>query len=191
MKLTVDEKMCIKHKLTFEEFLIALMYRLIEKPAEVTTNLINREVLVAKDGKYWVTQRWSDVIDEILADSAVKIDEKRLELLADEIKKRFPKGTTPDGKYYYHCNRREIMQSLKRFITQYGDYPDEDILDATCRYVAHFRGNYKDMRIAKYFIIKDLTKEGKGIISDLATFLENKEEDDEIKIDDWKRYARN
>jgi hypothetical protein len=61
---------------------------------------------------------------------------------------------------------------------------DEDILDATRRYVASFQGNYSGMRLIKYFILKDDVRQGEDgnhveQISDLATFLENKESEGE------------
>ena len=76
---------------------------------------------------------------------------------------------------------------------------DEEILDATKRYVASFQGNYTGMRLIKYFILKDDVKpseDGQGHveqISDLATFLENKESEEEVVTNDdsWLMNSRN
>ena len=179
MKITIDEKACQKHKLSLDEFLVALMYRQVKKPAEVTDSLVSKEVLVAKDDKYWITQHWSDVINEILCDSvkATERTDEEIHELAKQIRLCFPQGTKPETNKYFRNNSREVAQHLKRFFVAYGDYSDEDVLDATKKYVDSFHGDYRYMKLDKYFIIKDLRKEGGDITSDLATFLDNKGEE--------------
>lgn len=200
MKITIDEKVCLKHKLSFEEVLMALVYRHTKDPTKVFRNLLKREVLVKQGGTYPVTQRWSDEIDEILADSSgccQKSDEELL-ALAKKMRELYPQEKMKDrfGKptqYYYRCNNSEVMKALKRFFTQFGNYSDEEVLDATRRYVASFQGQYwqKGMRLIKYFILKNPIKQGEDgqghieQVSDLLTFIENKgiEEDEVINGD--------
>ena len=199
MKITIDEKVCTKHKLTLEEALMALCIRQIKDVVQVHDNLINREVFVYKDGNTYITQHWSDVLDEIISDSSgnvEKFDEELLKL-AKQMRELYPQGKMKDryGRmtpYYYRCNNSEVVKKLKKFFTIFGNKSNEDILDATKRYVASFQGNYTGMRLIKYFILKDDVKpseDGTGHveqISDLATFLENKESDeDEVNNDDW------
>ena len=162
MKITIDEDVCIKHKMTYEEFLIAYAFRQVPECHEVIKNLIAREVLIVKDGFYYVTQHWSDVLDDILCDSAgiSERTEESLMALAEKIRDCFPKGKMKDrfGRdtpYYYRCNKSEVSKALNRFFTQFGNYPDSEIIDATKRYVASFNGNYTGMRLAKYFIMKN------------------------------------
>lgn len=189
MKLIIDEKQCLKHKLSLAEVLAALFIRNSDKghPQEVIDNLAAREVVVIHNDKTLITQRWNDVIDEILYDSSGGIDnEERLTNLAVQIMACFPQDKMKDNfgrttPYFYKCNKREIISALKRFFNAYGNFKDDDIIDATKRYVASFQGNYTGMRLAKYFIIKQITQydddENPGhntLISDLATFLENK-----------------
>lgn len=193
MKIVIDEKSCKKHKMTDQEILIALAVR-AGKYEEVVQNMLNREILVKDKGQLKITQRWSDVADEIIADSSNEISEERLEALANKLKECFPQGRTPDKKYIYRCNKKEIMQSLKKFFNQFGNYTDDEVIDAAKRYVASFRGNYAFMRIVKYFIIKDLRRDGGDIISDLATFLENKESEEDVvntNSDEWLTNIRN
>ena len=202
MKLTIDEKMCLKHKMTIEEFLIAYMYGHVKKPDQVLQNLLNREILVLKNGDYYLTQRWNDVMNEIIADSTQEQDEERLKNLAIQMRDLYPAGRIIDRKtgqptsYYFKCNVSEIMKKLKTFFIRFGNFSDEDILDATKRYVASFRGNYqqKGFRIIKYFIWKDDVKVGPDgnyveSISPLLDFLENKESEEEVVVgtnsDDW------
>ncbi len=203
MKFTIDDKACRKHKMTAEEFLIALAVRQADDLKKTLDNLLKREVLVFKDGKYYVTQHWSEVIDEILCDSSGKIEKTDDELLAlaIRIQECFPKQKMRDrfGRetaFYYRCNKTEIKGALKRFYenSSYNNVTDDDIIDATKRYVASFNGNYNGkMRLAKYFIWKnDVKPKGDGTgyvepVSDLETFLENKEEGQRVVTtsDDW------
>ena len=202
MKIVIDEKVCTKHKMTVPEVLMALALRCCEE--NTIENMLNREILVVKEeglfeDAYKVTQRWSDVLDEILADSSgtvEKSDEELLEL-AKQMRELYPQGKMKDryGRmtpYYYRCNNSEVVKKLKKFFTIFGDISNEDILDATKRYVASFQGNYTGMRLIKYFILKDDVKpseDGTGHveqISDLATFLENKEsEEEEVNNNEW------
>ena len=200
MKVTINEKVCLKHKLTLTEFLMALAVRTCQNVGEVLDNMLNREILVKQGEDYLITQHWSDVLDEVISDSSgsvEKSDEELLEL-AKQMRELYPQGKMKDryGRmtpYYYRCNNGEVVKKLKKFFTIFGSVSDEDILDATKRYVASFQGNYTGMRLIKYFIIKDDVKpseDGTGHveqISDLATFLENKESEGEESVnnDDW------
>ena len=195
MKIVIDEKVCLKHKLTLSEFLLALAFR--KADSKDIHNMLMREILVRSNGKYLVTQHWSDVLDEVLCDSTSNVSEERLENLAKQIQDAFPAGFKQDErtgtKYYHKSNKRAIMQSLKRFIAYYGDYPDEEIIDATKRYVASARGNYSPpFQMANYFIYKDLSRKGGDITSSLSTFLENKEnEEANVNDDSWLLNSRN
>ena len=196
MKLIIDEQACQKHGLTTQEALLAWAIRHAEP--DDWSNLLARQVLVKKEGLLLVTQHWSDVLDEIICDSPKEQDnEERLNNLAMQIQQCFPKAKMLDrfGRptpYFYRCNKTEIKNKLKKFFFRYGDVPDEDIIDATKRYVASFGDNYAGMRLAKYFIWKDdkrLQDDGETkveALSDLATFLENKgsEGDEKTSIDD-------
>ena len=200
MKVTINEKVCLKHKLTLTEFLMALAVRTCQNVGEVLDNMLNREILVKQGEDYLITQHWSDVLDEIISDSSGSIEKSDEELLelAKQMRALYPQGKMKDryGRmtpYYYRCNNGEVVKKLKKFFTIFGSVSDEDILDATKRYVASFQGNYTGMRLIKYFIIKDDVKpseDGTGHveqISDLATFLENKESEGEegVNNDDW------
>ena len=191
MKITIDDKICAKQKLAIEECLMALAVKMAKDPEQLWKDLLSREIIVKKPEGTMITQRWSDTIDEIICDSTgLSCKDQELLAFAKELRLLFPEGKQTRASqggvhYYYRCNATEIMQSLKRFFTYFGEYPLEDIKDATKRYVAHFRGDYESMRIIKYFIIKDERNKGKDITSDLATYLDNKEEGEESKTEDW------
>lgn len=198
MKITIDDKVCTKHKMTVPEVLFALAFRQAGK--QVISNMVAREILSDVGGEYHVTQGWSDVLEEILAESSgsVKIDETRLLNLALKIQEVFPSGYKVDertnAKYYHKSNSRSIQSALKRFITYYRDYTDEEILDAAKEYVASFRGNYSRIEMANYFVYKDNRNKGGEITSTLATFLENKDSGDGgvvVNTEDWLSNSRN
>ena len=200
MKIVIDEKVCLKHKLSIEETLIALAIKYSKNIEETITNLINREVLVKDDENTYITQHWNDVLDEVLVDSSGAIDdEDRLRNLAAKMKDVYPKGKMPGTPYYYQCNTREIMMKLKKFFNIYGNYTDDDIVEATKRFVSSFNGNYKFLPLIKYFIFKDklvMDEDGMQHVSPespLATFLENKDNNENLASasDDWLASVRN
>lgn len=209
MKTVLNEKICLKHRLTLQEFLVALAVK-GGKINEVIDNLVSREVIVERNGEYYITQHWNDVVDEILCDSAnngMDLSDERLLALAKRVQECFPvmkmrNAYGQDTPFYYRCNKTEIKNKLRKFLTVYGDVPDDDIVDATKRYVATYASKgYVGMRLAKYFIIKEDKKlhadEEMHVeeISDLATFLENKTDEEKtadiVNGDDWLVNSRN
>ena len=209
MKTVLNEKICLKHRLTLQELLVALAVR-EGRVKEVVDNLVSREVIVERNGEYYITQHWNDVVDEILCDSAnngMDLSDERLLALAKRVQECFPvmkmrNAYGQETPFYYRCNKTEIKNKLKKFLTVYGDVPDDDIVDATKRYVATYASKgYVGMRLAKYFIIKEDRKlhadEEIHVeeISDLATFLENKTDEEEtadiVNGDDWFVNSRN
>lgn len=200
MKITIDNKVCLKHKLSIEEVLIAIAVKYGKNLKETYENLLNREVLVKDDENTYLTQHWNDVLDEIILDSNGAIDdEERLKNLATKMKEVYPKGKMPGTPYYYQCNTREIMLKLKKFFKIYGNYTDDDIVGAAKRFIASFNGNYKFLPLIKYFIFKDklvMDEDGQQHVSpesQLATFLENKDNNDNLVAasDDWLSTVRN
>ena len=207
MKITLDEKVCLKHKLTLQEALIALAVR-AGSTNEAVKNLLAREVLVERNGEFLITQHWNDVVDEILCDSSnngLDLSDERLLALAVKVQECFPKmkmryASGQESPFYFRCNKTEIKNKLKKFLTLYGETTDEDIIDAAKRYVATYESKgYLGMRLAKYFIMKDDRKLGADEevhveqLSDLATFLENRgsEEEEPANDDDWLLNSRN
>ena len=202
MKITIDEKVCLKHKMTIEEMLFALAIRNSKNPSHTINNMTLREILVRDDESYAVTQHWSDVLDEILVGSGgcTKTDEE-LKSLAKKMIDAYPHGAMIDRRtgrpttYYFQCNNAEVRNKLKSFFNRYDVYSDEEILDAEKRYVARWNGNYQQpgFRQLKYFIFK-VDKETGEVTSPLLDFLENKESEGEVVVtnsDDWLVNSRN
>lgn len=198
MKIVIDEKICKKHHLSVMEVLLSLGIRGSEDVNETLKELEEKQVLVYKDNQYLVTQPWSDILDEILCDSCSGEDnEERLIELAKKMRECFPEGKMPGTAYYYRCNVREVVLKLKKFFLQYGNYSDDKIIDATKRFIEAYNGNYRYLPLIKYFISKNKTvtdEDGTSHIqevSELASYLENKETETKATSDDWLMSARN
>lgn len=198
MKIVIDEKICKKHHLSVTEVLVSLGIRSSEDVNETLKELEEKQVLVYKDNNYMVTQPWSDILDEILCDSCSGEDnEERLTELAKKMRECFPEGKMPGTAYYYRCNVREVVLKLKKFFLQYGNYSDDKIIDATKRFIEAYNGNYRYLPLIKYFISKNKTvtdEDGTSHIqevSELASYLENKETETKATSDDWLMSARN
>ena len=79
------------------------------------------------------------------------------------------------------------MRRLNTFFLKYGDsYTDEQILNAARQYVEGFNGNYRYMRLLKYFIFKESLNANNEVEggSELLTYIENEGQEDTLK-DNW------
>lgn len=202
-KIEIDEAKCLKLGLTLQETLIAIAISM-GKYKETVTNMLNRGIITLdlfKQGSPDITSKWKGKVDSFLAS-----DEQRLETLALKVQDCFPKqklmyANGRESPFYFRCNKTEIKNKLKKFLDIYGEVSDDDIIDATKRYVDTYAPKgYVGMRLAKYFILKDdkrLTVDDEVHVeqlSDLATFLENKSENkpqDIVNGDDWLLNSRN
>ena len=63
-------------------------------------------------------------------------------------------------------------------------YTDEQIINATQKYINSFNGNYAYLKLLKYFIWKDERLKGESVQSLLADFIENENSED-IANTDW------
>lgn len=202
-KIEIDEAKCLKLGLTLQETLIAIAISM-GKYKETATNMFNRGIITLdlfKQGSPDITSKWKSKVGSFLVS-----DEQRLETLALKVQDCFPKqklmyANGRESPFYFRCNKTEIKNKLKKFLDIYGEVSDDDIIDATKRYVDTYAPKgYLGMRLAKYFILKDdkrLTVDDEVHVeqlSDLATFLENKSENkpqDIVNGDDWLLNSRN
>ena len=202
MKLTIDLTKGASMNLSLRDILIALVADIDKEDYQKSRlKLIQRGIITKVGDSDMLTDKWAEDIRS-LAKSDFITDE-RLSELATRVQDCFPKTKMRDMKgnetpFYYRCNKAEIRNKLRKFLERYGEYSDDEIVDATKRYVASFNGNYAGMRLAKYFIWKDdrrLDEDGRTKVenvSDLATFLENKDEDDVVRVpEDWMMQSKN
>ena len=136
-----------------------------------------------------VTNKGIQILDDTIIDSD-KYQEpiEKLESLAQSLKNLFPKGKKDGTNYYWADGVALIVRRLKLFFKKYGNtYSNEQIIKATEKYVKSFNGNYKFMKLLKYFIFKEKIGAGGDIEgeSDLITYIENCNEDIIIN-NDWE-----
>lgn len=158
------------------------------------SNLIQKGLITADlDSEFnkigWrLTKKGIDTIDSVIADSDKQQEPKeKLEYIATELKKIFPKGKKPGTNYYWTEGTALIIRRLKLFFKKYGNnFSDEQIINAANKYVSSFNGDYKYMKLLKYFIFKEkigVCNEAEGE-SDLITYIENAGQEDELS-NDW------
>lgn len=196
MKLAIDEDVCKKMGMTLPEVLAIVLIKTGADIGELFKELQQKQVLVTQNTlmgeTIMVTQRWDDIVSDILLSSDVSVpSENRIEKLTSALMQIFPQGRKDGTNTYWRGNIKDTKLRLKKFFKLYGTkYSDEQIINATRKYVESFNGNYAYMRVLKYFIWKDVRKqdsEGRFYIeevSDLATLIENAENEEVLK-DDW------
>lgn len=190
MKITIDEEQCKKHNLSPQELFAMLLIKTCDNIPKLMLDMLARELIILiGDGvnkKYAVTQRWDDEMSTVLLDSEskdVKGDDERLTNLAKALMEMFPKGKKEGTTTYWRGNVNDTKLKLKKFFKLYGECPDEKIIDATRRYVESFNGDYRFMRVLKYFICKSdhkMKEDGSYYIeevSELASYIENDGQD--------------
>ena len=182
MKYVIDDAVAEKMGLSLPQVLLLMLIKTGQNTNEILQELLDKEAVVALDVypvKYMITQRWSDTCDNILltSDRTVPTEDEILPI-AEKLMAIFPQGKKPGTPYYWKCNRREVALKLKSFFKLYGTkYTEEEILEAATNYVNSFNGDYRFMRLLKYFIWK---KEDGVEISELATFIDNAGQEDEV-----------
>lgn len=201
MKYVIDEKVCENSGMDMKSVLAVLLVKFSGNISELFGELLQKQVLVRDngvDGNYLVTQRWDDVVSNILLDSEQqdpKGNEEHLEKLAIALMEIFPQGRKPGTNTYWRGNVKDTKLRLKKFFKLYGNkYKDSQILEAAERYVRSFNGDYSYMRVLKYFLWKDARKtnsDGNYVdeVSDLATLLENVGQED-VNNDSWRDSIR-
>lgn len=190
MKLT--DKACRKHDLSFSEG-VALI-AIASNEDSVYDNLINKGLISKVNGslqslnkKYHASELGVVLANELLADSEVVVEalSTQIDELADKLREIYPGGRIPGTAYYYKGNKSDIVRKLKSFIARYGSKVTfEQIIDATKRYVDSFNGNYRYLKLLKYFIWQDERRDGETLRNSiLMDFIENKEQDNHNNSD--------
>lgn len=136
----------------------------------------------------FVTNKGKETLNKVSMDSEKTIDadgiDERIKNLVPQLQVIFPKGVNFNNQYW-RGNKSDITIKLKKFFQKYGDYTDEQILEATRAYVQGFNGNYKFMRLLQYFIWKEEMKDGTKVrVSELANYLENAGQTNDLR-EDW------
>lgn len=196
MVININEDLCEERGISVEDMLLILLAR-ISKDIPVGVEILIRKGWMKKTNEgYAFTKECNDLVDSIMLDSSMSIAKQNsTDMLAADMQQIFPKGRKDGSNQYWRGNKNEIALRLKKFFKYYGNkWTRDEILEATRRYITSFNGDYKYMRVLKYFIWKMDRKqdeEGTQILcetSDLATLLENKE--DIVEENDWTNELR-
>lgn len=186
MRCVIDDAVAEKMGLSPSEILALMIIKTGEDFRWLLAGLLDKEVIIkigTPPTRYMITKRGEALCNNILlaSDTSIPTNEE-LESLAEKLIAVFPEGKKPGTPYYWKCNKREVMLKLKSFFKLYGrKYTEEQIVNAAKEYVEANRYNSTTMRILKYFIWKKVDGEE---VSDLATYIDNAEQDDELG-DNW------
>lgn len=183
MKYVVDDAIADKLGLTFPQILALMLIKTGEDIKWVLGELMDKQAIIqigTPPTRYMLTQKWELLYNSVLSTPnkvISKEEEERIVSIAKKLMEIFPQGKKPGTPYYWKGNIREITLKLKSFFKLYGNtYTEKQIIDAARNYVESFNGDYRFMRLLKYFIWK---REDNGTeVSELATFIDNAEQED-------------
>ena len=191
MKIEVSDKICEKYNLSIEETLVLIG---LKYSSQEVFQKLNKERFLLDLGssifneetKYKLSRKANEALSCILAESTDVVAKRttNIEELADKLRDIYPNGKIVNSNYYYRCNRQDIINKLKTFFKMYGTkYTDEQIINATQKYINSFNGNYTYLKLLKYFIWKDERLKGESVQSLLADFIENESSEDTTNTD--------
>ena len=197
MKIEVNDEICKKYNLSIEEALVLIG---LKYSSQEVFQKLNKERFLLNLGssifeeetKYKLSRKANEALSCILAESTNAVAKRvtNIEELADKLRDIYPNGKILNTNYYYRCNRQDIINKLKTFFKMYGTkYTDEQIINATQKYVNSFNGNYAYLKLLKYFIWKDERLKGESVQSLLADFIENESAEDAVSSD-WTSTLR-
>lgn len=110
--------------------------------------------------------------------------------LAEKLKELYPKGYKPGTNYAWRGSTMEIVRKLQTLVIKYNfKFTEEEAIEATKKYVDSFNGDYRFMRLLKYFLLKTI-RDGEGgtdISSEFMSLIENgAQEPEENKFIDMR-----
>jgi hypothetical protein len=193
MKLTIDSKACENNGLTLDEFIVLYinaknidiqqtMNSIVDKGL-ANKNLFNNCSLV-------LGSKTKQLLEKVILDSNVTVKDniERIKNLAKQLQENYIPGKKAGTQDYFKGSSAEIIQRLKRFFAEYGEFTDEQIINATKKYVASFNGDYRFAQLLKYFISKKVDGE-RG--SRLLAYIENAQQVDTSQMTiDWETELR-
>jgi len=208
MKITFDTEACKKNGKDVDLILYLISFLAGSKITLNTFEKARQQNFLKFNQPYDRNHLFPDYVElseqgEFLAESVIadsntgvsNTSEERFTNLANKLRELFPGGKKPGYAYTWRDSTSCIVDRLKKFVTKYGDYPDDDIIAATKKYVDSFNGNYQYMQLLRYFIWKNKVS-GTELIngrlvgevekqSQLAAYLEDTDEEP-IKKVEWE-----
>lgn len=182
MKWTIDSTVLDKYNLNMDEFtLLLLLARGVDLQKCMNSLLLKKwaEKNIFNPDQVVLSLETKETVQGILLDSDKLVNGKQddFEAIANKLREIFPKGNKAGTNYNWRGSTAEIARKLKNLVVKYGcKFTEEEAVEATKAYVASFNGDYKYMKLLKYFLLKT-PKNNNGdveIESDFMTYLENK-----------------
>lgn len=191
MKVTIDQTVLDKYDLTIGEFMLLYLHASKVDVKECTESILAKGLadrdLFSENGLV-VSDKVKDLITTIAIDSDKNVIDKDEEFteLAKKLQELYPAGRKDGTNYMWRGTSAEIAKKLKTLVVKYKySFTAEQVINATKEYVDSFNGNYRKMRLLKYFILKSErdADDNVNVISELMTLIENAGQ--ENRRDDW------
>ena len=199
LNLNINEDICTKYGINISDALVLLIGKLDGNINISTNSLIEKGLLTSfVIGKeYTITSKGNEILSSIILESDKSLNSSRdFNDLAIKLKELFPKGKKQNTNLYWTEGLPLIIKRLKMFFKKYDSnqtITDEQIIAATKKYVESFKGDYRYMKLLKYFLFKE-ERNAAGEVesqSELYTYIENADqvEDTQTEID-WETELR-
>lgn len=192
MRLTIDQTVLDKHDLTISEFMVLYLNVNSVDIKSCMDSLVAKGLAdknLFSEGSIVVSDKVKELVSTIAIDSDKSVIDKDAEFieLANELRELYPAGRKEGTTYMWRGTTAEIAKKLKTLVVKYKySFTREQVIKATKEYISSFNGNYKKMRLLKYFILKSErdADDNVNVISELMTLIEN-EGQTEVRRDDW------
>lgn len=190
----LNKKAAQQNGITIDEALLMLVIHNKADLERAEKTLIQKGLITAERNDLFqqvgwrLTNKGTEVLDSVIMDSDKEQEpQDRLIQLATRLKEIFPKGKKDGTNYYWADGVALIVRRLKLFFKKYGNkFTDEQIVQATEKYVQGFNGNYQYMRLLKYFIFKEKVGANGEVEGDseLISYIENAGQEENLR-NDW------
>lgn len=189
MKTVIDRNIIENGGLSVDEFLLVMIVGNDIDLFSAAKSLKERKLATPRALPPYniaLTKDLCEMYEDIIIKASETLDSpNRYEDLAKKLIDIYPKGFK-DGIYQWVEGPILIAKRLQAFELKYGKYSDEDIINATQKYVDIMFGR-PEMRLLKYFIFKEKTNSAgeNESSSDLYSMLVNKEST-LFEAEEWK-----
>lgn len=182
MRWSIDSTVVEKYNLSMDEYVLLLFLARGGNIQDCINSLLSRKIVsrnIFNPEQIVLSLKQKEMVQGILLDSDKQVNGRKddFESLANQLREIFPKGNKAGTNYNWRGSTAEIARKLKNLVVKYGcKFTDEEAIEATKAYVASFNGDYKYMKLLKYFLLKT-PRNNNGdveIESEFMTYLENK-----------------
>ena len=194
MIICLNKQIIDQYNMTIDEILLMIVLENNIDLDVAQKNLINKGYITANRNELFLPIGWrltntgKDMLNTIIVDSDKHQEpQEKLTDLATKLKAIFPKGKKDGTNYYWSDGVPLVIRRLKLFFKKYGsNFTNEQIIQATEKYVEGFNGSYQYMRLLKYFIFKEKVGANGEIEGDseLISYIENADEEENLK-NEW------